>query len=694
MGHFLEAEKYFRNASKLGYQGATLNVATIFEVQSRHQEAREELSNAEEVLLHNGDVYAAAYASIKKAALVPRVPKDIQEIMSSRVAMASALQELLERPIPLLLDPPDTLPTLHTGLSKGFFLAYHGFSDRSLKELLASVYLNAIPKLAYAPLHLWKPDASYIARQHNTHNKIPDISSDVTSTVTVDGGNNPNNISRIFVGFISRYFHQHTIFKLLKGVLKHLPRSTIFVVGFAISPPSSNAIDQLRNIVDEVVTLPADLNTCRERVLQWSLDMIIYPELGMDPLAYFLAFSRLAPVQAVWWGHPDTSGIPAIDYFISSDAEATFCELDKENEDFDCKEAEEEEEDTIDIDFPLGATQHHYSERMVRLIGLGTYFETPELPIIPIEAFNAADTIIETSEWENVKSDNSVYFRKDHMRRAYKWFNYRFRKELSIPVGKKTTHKDDVVEQSTEECIDENQCDVVQSPHIYFCPQSVFKLHPEWDQAIVMLLKLDPLGHVVLLEGRQAVWTQLLESRLKDLMSESSYSRVHFIPRMSEARLMEYMAGADVLLDPFPFGGGVTSLQGFSLGTPIITFPSLFVRGRLTLAMYRKMNEFSDIDFNECCIARNDKEYATKAVELANNVSFRKTVSENIIEQNLSLFEDDKAIFEWERLIISATRGKLYQERQQEGDTILPLADRHKAYRHAMLKDQGILKND
>ena len=78
---------------------------------------------------------------------------------------------------------------------------------------------------------------------------------------------------------------------------------------------------QLRLVADEVVPLPQDLASCRERIQAWSLDVLVYPEIGMDPVAFFLAFARLAPVQAVWWGHPDTTGIPTIDYFISSDVE-------------------------------------------------------------------------------------------------------------------------------------------------------------------------------------------------------------------------------------------------------------------------------------------------------------------------------------------------------------------------------------
>ena len=42
------------------------------------------------------------------------------------------------------------------------------------------------------------------------------------------------------------------------------------------------------------------------------LDILIYPEIGIDPVTYYLSFARLAPVQAVWYGHPDTTGVSTI----------------------------------------------------------------------------------------------------------------------------------------------------------------------------------------------------------------------------------------------------------------------------------------------------------------------------------------------------------------------------------------------
>ena len=48
-------------------------------------------------------------------------------------------------------------------------------------------------------------------------------------------------------------------------------------------------------------------------------DLIYYWEVGTDAMNYFLPFARLAPVQATGWGSTITSGVPAVDYFLSSE---------------------------------------------------------------------------------------------------------------------------------------------------------------------------------------------------------------------------------------------------------------------------------------------------------------------------------------------------------------------------------------
>jgi predicted O-linked N-acetylglucosamine transferase (SPINDLY family) len=75
------------------------------------------------------------------------------------------------------------------------------------------------------------------------------------------------------------------------------------------------------------------------------LDVLLYPEIGMDGTSLKLASLRLAPVQAASWGHPETTGLPTVDYYLSA-------------EDFE----------------PPGA-QAWYREKLITLPGLGCIYE-------------------------------------------------------------------------------------------------------------------------------------------------------------------------------------------------------------------------------------------------------------------------------------------------------------------------------
>ena len=80
------------------------------------------------------------------------------------------------------------------------------------------------------------------------------------------------------------------------------------------------------------------------------IDILVYADIGMEALSYSLAFSRLAPVQCVTLGHPVTTGIQTVDYYISTEALET------------------------------EASDQHYTERLVRLQHLPIYFYKPKVP--------------------------------------------------------------------------------------------------------------------------------------------------------------------------------------------------------------------------------------------------------------------------------------------------------------------------
>ena len=155
---------------------------------------------------------------------------------------------------------------------------------------------------------------------------------------------------RIKVGFISSYFRDHTIGRLNHGLIEKLSREAFHVTVLSVGQHSGEIADIYRKHADQYVVLPHDANAARNTIAQLKLDVLFYTDLGMEPITYTLAFSRLAPVQCVTWGHPDTTAIPTIDYFISG-------------EDLDTDDA-----------------QKLYSEKLIRPKLPAVYYHRPEIP--------------------------------------------------------------------------------------------------------------------------------------------------------------------------------------------------------------------------------------------------------------------------------------------------------------------------
>ncbi len=99
---------------------------------------------------------------------------------------------------------------------------------------------------------------------------------------------------------------------------------------------------------DRYVVLDRNPATAQSQLQDLKLDLLFFADVGMDALTSTLAFLRMAPIQCVTWGHPDTTGSPAIDYFISSQL------------------------------LELPHAHGHYSEQLVTLPLLATYYERPQ----------------------------------------------------------------------------------------------------------------------------------------------------------------------------------------------------------------------------------------------------------------------------------------------------------------------------
>jgi predicted O-linked N-acetylglucosamine transferase (SPINDLY family) len=180
-------------------------------------------------------------------------------------------------------------------------------------------------------------------------------------------------------------------------------------------------------------------------------------------------------------------------------------------------------------------------------------------------------------------------------------------------------------------------------PHdatLYVCPQTLFKLHPDFDVAVAEILRRDPRGRLVLIEGASKNWDRLVLDRLSRVTADAA-DRIAMMPRMSRDRFFDLVRAADVMLDPFHFGGGNSTYEAFAVGTPIVTWPGQFMRGRVTQGAYRQMG----IDGP---VAATPDEYVRLAIEIANDPVARERLGEQIRAANGELFEDDGILSEIE----------------------------------------------
>ncbi|MEM0951277.1 MAG: tetratricopeptide repeat protein [Cyanobacteria bacterium P01_H01_bin.74] len=191
------------------------------------------------------------------------------------------LKEALEEPKP---PGKDKIPN-----TNHFYLAYQGFNDYAINKKLSAVF-SAI----FAPETTELPSAVQ---------KSPS--------------------EKITIGFVSRFFdNEHTIKRLTQRIIAQMSRDQFNIVVFSVgtsASPSPIALSLCTNKADQYFALSYQQGkVATQKIAEANLDVLFYADLGMEPFTYWLAHHRLAPVQCVTWGHPVTTGVETIDYYISS----------------------------------------------------------------------------------------------------------------------------------------------------------------------------------------------------------------------------------------------------------------------------------------------------------------------------------------------------------------------------------------
>lgn len=343
------------------------------------------------------------------------------------------------------------------------------------------------------------------------------------------------------VGFVVTAGHEGVFLKCMRGLINNFPTNRFNITVVCGTPIGEQVIGPaLNHSAVKLLPLRGKLPDMAHQLRQANFDILHYWEVGTDATNYFLPFYRLAPVQCTTWGWPTTSGIPAIDYFVS-------CDLLEPN-----------------------GSEHHYSEQLIRLPHLPTYYYRPPVP--------------ETNE------------SRSHF-------------------------------------------GLTEDQHLYLCQQNLRKVQPDFDPLAAEILRRDPQGVLLFIQDKEPHITSLLRQRLKQTLPDV-IDRVRFLPRLSETDYLNLLALVEVSLDTLHYTGGAnTTYDALAVGTPIVTLPTQFHRGRYTTAAYQQMG-MTD------CVADSPAQYVELALALGTDPAYRAKISHHLSQACPVLFEDQQAVTE------------------------------------------------
>jgi predicted O-linked N-acetylglucosamine transferase (SPINDLY family) len=286
---YAEAIESYRKLVLMAPQSADIRTACAHALLAYglNEEALEQLNRAK--LIKDRDLairWAIALAQLK------RVYWSEPEKTASRAAFGECLRDVKEW---YERTPAVESPFKAVGVSQPFFLAYHPHNNRELLRCygeLCTAFMSTYPL----------PSAAVTKRS--------------SRDIGITGG-----ARKLRLGVVSGYIRRHSVWNAItKGWLRNLDRSRFEIHIFQLDAITDEETEFARSLAVQFEDQPRELSAWIRTIQDADLDIILYPEISMHALTLKLACLRLAPVQATTWGHPQTTGLPTIDLYISGAA--------------------------------------------------------------------------------------------------------------------------------------------------------------------------------------------------------------------------------------------------------------------------------------------------------------------------------------------------------------------------------------
>ncbi len=356
-GNLLKEQGKFENAIQLYQQVIRLkpntaetynNLGNIFKKQNKLKEAVDSYQKAISINPNLVEVYRNLAATLRRQGKIeesieyyqhalhlnpnfyeaelgvcisqlPTIYTSVEEIQLRRERYQSCLQNFANR-YQDATQKQQANAASAVGSLQPFFLAYQGLNDRPLQQ----IYGQLIHQLMSS--------------------RYPQFSQPISDLELAKH-------EKIRVGFVSGFFCGHSNWKIpIKGWVENFDTQKFELFGYHTDIEQDRYTEEAKPAFVKFVQGPLTLDQWCETIQQDRLHILIFPEFGMDSVTLQLGCLRLAPIQMTSWGHPETSGLPTIDYYLSSDL------MEPEN------------------------AQDHYTEKLVRLPNLSIHYTPLDIP--------------------------------------------------------------------------------------------------------------------------------------------------------------------------------------------------------------------------------------------------------------------------------------------------------------------------
>ena len=435
-----------------------------------------------------------------KSTICPPIMMDVQEIDRCRSQLEKTINELS-----LQTNQLELRDIQQWAKEPPFFFAYHGRNDLEIRSKYADLFANSFP--CHQP-----PASSGTPR----------------------------------IGVVVTDKHEGIFLRTFGRVLNNLSQEKMKISIICTEKARTTISNKIHAQISDYCIIPFDFCKAAEIIRERAFDLLYYYEAGSGSLNYFLPFFRLAPVQCTSHGFPVTSGIPNMDYFISS----KMAEIDN--------------------------AQAHYREELYLIDSLPSYYR-PDLPS-PLK--------------------DRTHFGLDS------------------------------------------------SDNIYSCFQNLLKFHPDFDTILNEILRQDPKGILLLVDTSSGKRSEMLMSRFEKSIPDG-IDRIRILPGMPREDLLNLISLCDVALDPIHYNGGNTAFETFTMGTPLVTMPDKFLRGRYLYGIYRKMGVMD-------CVASSPEEYVDLSIRFGTDPTQRALVKEKILATYQVLTDDIEVPGEHEKFFLWA----------------------------------------